>query len=197
LGDVLRAALFLVIGVAVAASASSSSNQPAPGPAYGTAPPPQAMEPTRALGLWKSSFGGVRIEEDLSQGGAQAGFLHGYWRYDRAGQEVYGYFAGNLRGNVMQFQWKEPGVPQELVGQGYLVFDPSGQRFSGKWWTTTRDRNGEWTGWRVQSGQEPPQQDPYNTGYDPYGRPPPPSGDPYGGATYGYGYPPPPPSSPY
>jgi hypothetical protein len=180
LGDVLRAALFLVIGVAVAASASSSSNQPPPGgPVYGAAPPPQAMEPTRALGLWKSSFGGVKIEEDLSQGGAAAGFVHGFWRYERAGQEVLGYFAGNLRGNVMQFQWKEPGVPQDLLGQGYLVFDPSGQRFSGKWWTSTRDRNGEWSGWRPQAAAQP-QDDPYNRGgYDPYGRPPPPPSNPY------------------
>jgi hypothetical protein len=146
------------------------------------------MESSRALGLWKSSFGAVKIEEDPSKGAAGSGFLQGIWRYERAGQEVIGYFGGNLRGNVLEFQWSEPGTPTDLVGQGYVVFDPAGQRFSGRWWTTARDRTGEWTGWRQEAQPRPPEPP-----TDPYGRAP----DPYGGATYGYGYPPPPPSSPY
>ena len=38
-----------------------------------TAPPPQQMEPARALGLWRSTFGAVKIEADNSKGGLQTG----------------------------------------------------------------------------------------------------------------------------
>lgn len=180
-----------------AAASSSSSAKPAQEPQYGAAPPPQAMDTTRALGLWKSSFGAVKIEEDLSKGAAGAGFVHGVWVYQRQGQDVVGYFGGNLRGNVLEFAWQEPAQPAPLVGQGYIVFDPQGQRFAGKWWTTARDRTGEWSGWR-QEGQQPapPANDPYNNGgTNPYGGAPyGGNNDPYGGSTYGYGYPPPPPT---
>ena len=166
------------MAAALAASASSSSKQPEQ--PVGQAPPPQQMDVSRALGLWKSSFGAVKIEEDATKG-AGAGFLHGVWVYQRAGQDVIGYFGGNLRGNVLNFSWKEPSTPAPLVGEGYLVFDPNGGRFSGKWWTANRDRTGEWNGWRLENGQPAA----------------PPQNDPYGGQTYGYGYPPPPSSGPY
>ena len=66
-------------------------------------PPPQQMDPSRALGLWKSTFGAVKIEADNSKGGIEAGAVQGVWVYTRQGQEVIGYFAGNLRGNVLSF----------------------------------------------------------------------------------------------
>jgi len=185
----------LVAMCAAAAASAGSSNKPPPDPQYGAAPPPQQMEASRAFGLWKSSFGAVKIEEDLSKGAAGSGFVQGIWVYQRAGQDVVGYFGGSLRGNVLEFAWQEPSTPAPLVGQGYLVFDPSGQRFAGRWWTTSRDRTGEWNGWRQEGQPAQPGNDPYGGGTNPYG-----GGygnDPYGGSTYGYGYPPPPPSSPY
>jgi len=103
------------------------------------------MDSGRALGLWKSSFGPVKIERDAESG---PDHLMGIWVYDRAGQEVVGYFSGPLSGNVMQFRWNEPSRPRDLIGEGYLVFDPNGQSFSGRWWTVSRDRAGDWNGWR-------------------------------------------------
>ena len=170
------------MGAALAASASSSSNKQ-PEPQYGQSPPPQQMDLTRALGLWKSSFGAVKIEEDISKGQG-AGYVHGVWVYQRAGQDVIGYFGGNLRGNVLNFAWQEPANPAPLQGQGYIVFDPNGARFSGKWWTTSRDRTGEWSGWRQEGQPAAPPPGPADQGG-------------YGGQTYGYGYPPPPPSGGY
>ena len=67
--------------------------------------------------------------------------------YQRQGQEVVGYFSGNLRGNVLQFRWQEPNNPP-LTGEGYLVFDPQGRQYSGRWWSDKRDRVGDWNGWR-------------------------------------------------
>jgi hypothetical protein len=160
------------------------------------------MEPGKSLGLWKSSFGAVKIEDDLAKGAAGSGYVHGVWEYSRAGQDVVGYFEGNLSGNVLQFAWQEPAQPAPLVGQGYIVFDPQGQRFNGRWWTTSRDRTGEWSGWRLDAdpNRQPPPPPPNGGQYDPYGNSTNPygggyGGDPYGGSTYGYGYPPPPPSS--
>jgi hypothetical protein len=105
------------------------------------------MEAARALGLWRSTFGAVKIEPDGSKGGLDAGNLHGVWVYQRQGQEVIGYFAGSLRGNVLQFRWQEPNEPP-LTGEGFLVFDVQGRQYSGRWWSNKRDRVGEWNGWR-------------------------------------------------
>jgi hypothetical protein len=79
--------------------------------------------------------------------------------YDRQGEEVVGYFAGNLRGNVLQFHWQEPSNPP-LTGEGFLVFDGQGRQYSGRWWSDRRERVGDWSGWR-----QPPQ-----VGADPRGR---------------------------
>jgi hypothetical protein len=98
-----------------------------------------------ALGLWRSTFGEVKVEADDSKGGLQAGAIHGVWVYQRNGVEVRGYFAGRLRGNVLDMRWNENPT---LAGAGYLVFDPSGRQYTGRWWTDRRDRNGEWNGWR-------------------------------------------------
>lgn len=141
-------------------------------------PPPQQMEPARALGVWKSNFGAVKIEADNSKGGLQSGSLHGVWVYPRRGQEVIGYFAGNLRGNVLQLTWQEPSNPP-LTGSGYLVFDPQGRQYSGRWWSETRDRVGPWNGWRDAA--------PQNT--DPYaGHPNGGQAEPDPGAYGGQGY---------
>jgi hypothetical protein len=105
------------------------------------------MEATRALGLWHSNFGAVKIEPDASKGGLDAGNLHGIWVYQRRGQEVIGYFSGSLRGNVLQFRWQEPSDPA-LAGEGFLVFDVEGRQYSGRWWSDRRDRVGDWSGWR-------------------------------------------------
>ncbi len=136
---------------ALAASGSSTANRPPPPGAQGTyAPPPPPSRPMQAdaaLGLWKSSFGPVKIERD------EGGQVVGAWVYDRDGREIVGTFGGSLTGNVLQFQWQEPARPRDLVGEGYLVFDPSGQSFTGRWWTTARDRGGDWSGWR--GGEDP------------------------------------------
>lgn len=185
LGNVARVAVVLGAVVAAAGSATSSSNQNPGGQpsqaAQNQAPPPQQMEPTAALGLWRSTFGAVKIEADNSKGGLQSGAVQGIWVYQRQGQEVVGYFAGNLRGNVLQFRWQEPNDPP-LTGEGYLVFDPQGRQYSGRWWSDRRDRVGDWNGWRQgpatqsYSPQQPPQ---------PYGGQPQPYGGQYGGNAYG------------
>lgn len=184
----LRTTLLAVAALALAASASSRSSAP-PQPAAGAwnAQPPasQAMDPRTAHGLWKSTFGAVKIEEEAP------GRVHGVWSYDREGQQVIGYFAGNLDGNVLRLTWREPAQPVPggavLQGEGWLVFDPSGARFTGRWWTGNRDRQGDWSGWR--GGQAAPAGVPQQS----WGNPPPPAGE--GGATYGDAptYPPPPP----
>jgi hypothetical protein len=136
------------------------------------------MDPGQALGLWRSTFGAVKIEADNSKGGLQVGAVQGVWVYQRQGQEVIGYFAGNLRGNVLQFRWQEPNNPP-LTGEGYLVFDVGGRQYSGRWWSDRRDRVGDWNGWRQSSA---PVAQPVGQGQmdDPYGAP----NGAYGGAAY-------------
>ena len=169
LGNVARIiAVFAACAAAAgsATSTSSSSQNPAvageggPGSPGGPGdqggpPPPQQMEPTLALGLWRSTFGAVKIEADDSHGGLAAGSLHGVWTYQRQNQEVIGYFAGNLRGNVLQFRWQEPNDPP-LTGEGYLVFDVHGRQYAGRWWSDRRDRVGDWNGWRQPRAQGAP-----------------------------------------
>ena len=60
------------------------------------------------------------------------GRIQGVWVYDRAGQEVIGSFAGDLNGNVLQFQWEEPAQPVALRGAGYLVFQPDGMTLTAR-----------------------------------------------------------------
>jgi hypothetical protein len=165
--------VLVVAGAAAAALASGSSNanRPADGPqggGDGSAPPSQPMEASAALGLWKTNFGPVKIEKDPESGETN---LRGVWVYDRSGEEVIGYFSGPLDGNVLQFRWVEPARPSDLVGDGYIVFDPSGQSFSGRWWTTDRARGGEWSGWRKDGGEGSP--DRANTPPDGEAPPPP------------------------
>ena len=195
----------LSVGLAVAVAAgSASSNQnsnqnasmmPQYGQPQGGGPPQaQQMEPGRTLGLWRSTFGAVKIEADNSKGGLQVGAVQGVWVYNRQGQEVIGYFAGSLRGNVLQFRWQEPGAQggPPLNGEGWLQFDTAGRQYSGRWWTDRRDRVGDWNGWR-QPGAD---------GGDPYaGQPGPADPNQYGGQQYGgdsYARPtaPPPPANP-
>ncbi|MGE0869547.1 MAG: hypothetical protein AB7P03_13350 [Kofleriaceae bacterium] len=198
LGNFARVAV--VVGGCLAAfgSASSTSNQPAAPQGYGQPdgpPPPQRMDPGRSLGLWSSTFGAVKIEADASKGGLASGAVQGIWVYTRQGQEVIGYFSGNLRGNVLQFRWQEPANPP-LTGEGYLVFSVDGRQYSGRWWSDRRDRVGAWNGWR-QSGNQPgplsqppsegpsdaqqqPSDQPY-PGQDPGPQPAPPPQPPPGG----------------
>lgn len=194
----------LFVGGAVilaGASASSSSNQPDQNasmmPQYGQTqgggpPAAQQMEPGRVLGLWRSTFGAVKIEADDSKGGIASGAVQGVWVYQRQGQEVIGYFAGSLRGNVMQFRWQEPGAQSgpPLNGEGWLQFDTAGRQYSGRWWTERRDRVGDWNGWR-QGGEGDPQQPP-----DSRQQPGEYGGQPYGGEPGGYQPAQPPPSQP-
>lgn len=165
------ARIVVVLGAAAALIGSASNNQNQNqsmqtqqyAQSGGSPPPPQEMEPSRALGLWRSSFGAVKIEADNSRGGLETGSLQGVWVYQRQGQEVVGYFSGNLRGNVLEFKWQEPNNPP-LTGAGYLVFDRSGRQYSGRWWSDRRDRVGDWNGWRNQQNNSQPnpgQQDPY------------------------------------
>jgi hypothetical protein len=128
------------------------------------------MEPDRALGLWRSTFGAVKIEPDGSHGGLASGSVQGVWMYQRQGQEVVGYFAGNLRGNVLEFRWQEPNNPP-LTGEGFLVFDVQGRQYSGRWWSDKRDRVGDWNGWRqpanhgAQVGSDPGEEGGQGDGY--------------------------------
>jgi hypothetical protein len=149
-GNVTRIVAVVAACAAAAGSATSSSNQRSTleGPGdESSPPPPQEMDGARALGLWRSTFGAVKIEADNSQGGLPSGNLQGIWVYERQGEEVVGYFAGNLRGNVLQFRWQEPNDPP-LTGEGYLVFDAQGRQYAGRWWSDKRDRIGDWRGWR-------------------------------------------------
>ncbi len=197
LANVARVFAVTAACVAAGASATSTTNTNSNGnDAYASQnfpgnnpPPPQQMDPSRALGLWKSTFGAVKIESDDAHGGVQTGSVQGVWVYDRRGEQVVGYFTGNLRGNVMQFRWSEPANPP-LVGEGYLVFDTQGRQYSGRWWSEKHDRVGDWNGWRQGMGRDaqPPQQQYGNTYSQPpyqsaYGRPA--YNGQYGGQAYG------------
>jgi hypothetical protein len=164
----VAAACFAALGSAT----SNTNNGPAASQQYAkdSPPPPQQMDAGRALGLWRSTFGAVKITSDDLHGGIQAGAVQGIWEYQRQGQDVIGYFYGTLRGNVLQFRWNEPNNPP-LNGEGFLVFEPSGRQYSGRWWTDKRDRIGDWNGTRA--GGDASQQQ-----YANYGQP-------YGGAQYG------------
>jgi hypothetical protein len=158
-GNLARVIAVLAACAAAAGSASSRSgsspNDPSlagqggPGGPGGqnSPPPPQQMQPEHALGLWRSTFGAVKIEPDGSHGGLAAGGVQGVWMYQRQGQDVVGYFAGTLRGNVLEFRWQEPNDPP-LTGDGFLVFDVQGRQYAGRWWSDKRDRVGDWNGWR-------------------------------------------------
>lgn len=176
LGNFARVLTVAAACLAAVGSATSSSNTPAVQPynANMSPPPPQEMDPSRALGLWRSNFGAVKIEADNSRGGIAAGAIQGVWLYQRQGQEVIGYFSGSLRGNVLDFRWQEPGIAggPPLVGAGFLVFDQSGRQYSGRWWSDKRDRVGDWHGSRQAGAPAEPQ-------YGAYG------GSEYGGQTYG------------
>ena len=170
-----------ILAACVAALGSATSNtnsQPQqPQTAQSSPPPPQDMEAARALGLWRSTFGAVKIDADNAHGGIAAGAIHGVWQYQRQGQDVVGYFYGTLRGNVLQFHWQEPANPP-LTGEGYLVFEQTGRQYSGRWWSDHRDRVGDWNGWRQQTQANPyayPQ--PGQNGQPAYGQ--------YGGQAYG------------
>ncbi len=179
LGNIARVLTVAAACLAAVGSASSSSNSPGyqPQNANMSPPPPQEMDPTRSLGLWRSNFGAVKIEADNSRGGIGAGAIQGVWVYQRQGQEVIGYFSGSLRGNVLDFRWQEPGVAggPPLVGAGYLVFDQAGRQYSGRWWSDKRDRVGDWHGSRQANAPQPADAQ--------YGVAP--DGTPYGGQAYG------------
>jgi hypothetical protein len=163
LGNIARVVMVAAACLAALGSATSSStnNSPAVQPqnANMSPPPPQEMDPARALGLWRSTFGAVKIEADNTKGGIAAGAVQGIWVYHRRGQEVIGYFNGQLRGNVLDFRWQEPGSADAppLVGAGYLVFEQTGRQYSGRWWSDKRDRVGDWNGWRQANAQAQPQ----------------------------------------
>jgi hypothetical protein len=195
LGNVARVTAVTAACIAAVGSASSNQNQNqsmvAP-QSTSSAPPPRDMEAGRALGLWRSSFGAVKIEADDANGGLERGAIQGVWVYQRNNQEVVGYFNGNLRGNVLNFRWQEPNNPP-LTGEGYLVFDPQGRQYTGRWWTDRRDRVGDWNGRRSGASEGGDPGGTYDGGT--YG------GNAYGGSTYGdpYGQPQPQPygSEPY
>jgi hypothetical protein len=151
-GNVARVLTVAAACFAAVGSATSNTNN---GPAaqqqqsqMDSPPPPQQMDASRALGLWRSTFGAVKIEADNSHGGLQAGAVQGVWMYQRQGQDVIGYFYGTLQGNVLKFRWQEPNNPP-LTGEGFIVFDQSGRQYSGRWWSDQHDRVGDWNGSRA------------------------------------------------
>jgi len=127
LGNIARVVTVAAACLAALGSATSNNNSPGVQPqnANMSPPPPQEMDPARALGLWRSTFGAVKIEADNTRGGIASGAVQGIWVYQRRGQEVIGYFNGSLRGNVLDFKWQEPGSADAppLVGAGYLAVD--------------------------------------------------------------------------
>ncbi len=154
LGNVARVALIAASCAAAIGSASSNSNtanDPVANSAQNGPPQPQQMDAQHALGLWRSTFGAVKIDADNTHGGIGAGAVHGVWEYTRQGTDVIGYFYGTLQGNVLRFKWQEPANPP-LTGEGFLVFEQSGRQYSGRWWSDHKDRVGDWNGWR---GQQP------------------------------------------
>ncbi|HTL38064.1 MAG TPA: hypothetical protein VL326_33260 [Kofleriaceae bacterium] len=182
-GNVARVIAVCAACLAAVGSATSNSNpSPAVQPqnANMSPPPPREMEPARALGLWRSTFGAVKIEADNSRGGIGAGAIQGVWVYQRQGQEVVGYFSGSLRGNVLNFRWQEPNNPP-LTGEGYLVFEQTGRQYTGRWWSDKRDRVGDWNGWRQAMASQPAPQ----YGGQAYGNQNPYMNSQYGGQTYG------------
>lgn len=145
-------ALLLALAVPGAGCAVNQGSSPemARQPPPASPPQPMGMSPSQALGLWQSSFGAVKIEADPGQPDG----LMGIWLYDRTGQEVIGFFTGGLRGNVFEFTWHEPAQPRDLLGAGFLVFEPDGSRFTGTWWTGDQSRSGDWNGWRVTQARD-------------------------------------------
>ena len=103
------------------------------------------MDSSLAMGLWTSNFGAVKIEPNAA---GDTGDTMGVWLYDRSGEEVIGYFAGKLRGNVLEFDWHERGEPTPLTGAGYISFQADGKGFAGRWWSHDRRRNGLFSGER-------------------------------------------------
>jgi hypothetical protein len=168
LGNVARVVTVAAACIAALGSASSNTSNGPAQPQYqqNSPPPAQPMDAARALGLWRTTFGAVKIEADSSHGGLQAGALQGVWMYQRQGQEVIGYFYGTLSGNVLKFRWQEPNNPP-LTGEGYIVFEQTGRQYSGRWWSDKRDRMGDWNGSRPADASQP------------Y------AAQPYGGAQYG------------
>lgn len=143
---------FLLSAALLFAACGSSSygprtNAPPQVTATPQAPASRPMDPAMALGLWKSNFGPVQVAADTAKG---TGYLMGVWVYDRDGREIIGSFSGQATGNVLNFSWEEPTTAAPLRGAGYLVFDPYGKSFTGRWWTDNRDRGGDWNGWRSQ-----------------------------------------------
>jgi hypothetical protein len=192
LGNVARVALVAAAWFAAVGSATSGSNNDPQNTANAqtNAPQSQQMDGQRALGLWRSTFGAVKIDADNSHGGIAAGAVHGVWQYQRQGQDVIGYFYGTLQGNVLHFKWQEPASPP-LTGEGYIQFDASGRQYSGRWWSDRKDRVGDWNGWRQQPGQPgDPQQPQYGQQGDPNGQYPQGGYPPPGQGGQG-GYPPP------
>ena len=127
--------------------------QTAPLPPLPKAPTPISMAGSLAMGLWSSNFGAVKIEPDPTGG---EGATMGVWLYERGGQEVIGYFAGKLRGNVLEFNWHEYGQPSDLTGAGYISFQSDGKGFAGRWWSHDRRRNGLFSGERDEVTAAPP-----------------------------------------
>jgi len=153
LGNVARVALVAASCLAAIGSASSNSNTAAdPQAAQQSPPQPTQMDAHSALGLWRSTFGAVKIDADNAHGGLTSGAVHGVWEYSRQGQDVIGYFYGTLQGNVLRFKWQEPANPP-LTGEGFLVFEQSGAQYHGRWWSDAKDRVGDWNGWRQAAYQ--------------------------------------------
>lgn len=110
---------------------------------------PVPMAPTVAYGEWLSTFGVMTIETDNSRGGMATGAVRGSWTYERNGTKVTGTLLGTLNGNVLRVQWSEPTTPTPLTGQAFLIFDTTGEKFNGTWWTNAHDRMGALQGWRA------------------------------------------------
>jgi len=155
-----RSSAFIRSGLlvlALALSAASGSQQRSgvhsgpPANAEVRPPAPEPMDPSLALGLYRSSFGPVKIELAPDQASPN---VAGVWVYERDGEEVIGLFTGALDGNVLEFQWQEPAQPGPLTGAGFIVFHSDGTGFYGKWWTTAHDRSGDWTGQKY-AAEEP------------------------------------------
>lgn len=141
----MRGVLGLVSFLLVGCYQSPSPRQPPP-PVYDNGS--SSFQHTAEIeGVWDSNFGQVKFQRT-----EKPGFYRGVWMFEREGEQVIGYFEGELTGKQFWFRWHQPGEDgQDRVGSGRIFFNEVGNRFDGTWATEDGGQNGNWNGSRVPS----------------------------------------------
>lgn len=98
---------------------------------------------SKISGDWQTPFGKVTLQE---KGGNQVSGKYKYTNFERG--NIVGEFTGNLRNNVVAFEWQE--TPYKLPlqkGKGVLIFGESCKEFYGSYGTENSTSNfGNWQG---------------------------------------------------